>query len=372
MSLTLEKGQCHVTAVGGSSSFDEKKMKEVLEKLKVLNVKKTAEVFMSECSLCQKKFANNQNVLGPFVWRDNVIHEFEEHRHQLPQQFVRYVMYNELPEAIVDCSTLLTSLKKIALPVGDPPPPASKGRGGCERKRKLNDDVMPIPKIGARVLVGEFGAGNENPALHGFGRVVRNNPLTIKIVTSVDERYQKGQLCQVKPRQIAVWGGDHAAMVLPFFCDVPVVMGIAIDRPLQKRARTLDSVIVKKVVAVIGGLTCTNYELVKEKLDKVKIGEILLARASGAMKDLILRYCKELQENDPDAGRIVVRMFDENREKWGSACFEKRNEDMITQANLVILFFEHETKVSKDAERRAKMKNREFIKVKYELAVDVE
>jgi hypothetical protein len=107
-------------------------------------------------------------------------------------------------------------------------------------------------------------------------------------------------------------------------------------------------------VAVIGSRTFTDYEAVKRTLSAIKITEIISGGAKGADK-LGEQYAKE---ND-----IPTKIFIPDWDKNGKAAGFMRNTDIVNEAELVIAFWDGQSKGTLDSIQKAEKQNKKVLTI---------
>jgi hypothetical protein len=105
-------------------------------------------------------------------------------------------------------------------------------------------------------------------------------------------------------------------------------------------------------VAVIGSRSFDNYNKVVETLSKIKITEIVSGGAKGA-DSLGERYANE--------NNIPTKIFLPDWEKYGKTAGFKRNTEIIENAELVVAFWDMESKGTKDSISKAEKLNKKVL-----------
>ena len=104
-------------------------------------------------------------------------------------------------------------------------------------------------------------------------------------------------------------------------------------------------------VAVVGSRGFSDYKLLSETLDKIKITLIISGSAKGA-DTLGEQYAKD--------NGIETKIFKPDWEKHGKAAGMLRNTDIINEAELVVAFWDGSSKGTLDSINKAK-KNKQKI-----------
>lgn len=105
-------------------------------------------------------------------------------------------------------------------------------------------------------------------------------------------------------------------------------------------------------VAVIGSRGFNDYEKVKETLSKINITLLVSGGAKGA--DLLgERYAKE--------NNIETKIFIPDWDKHGKKAGFLRNTDIIENAELVVAFWDGESKGTLDSINKTKKQNKKLI-----------
>lgn len=93
-------------------------------------------------------------------------------------------------------------------------------------------------------------------------------------------------------------------------------------------------------VAVIGSRTFDNYDEVKNTLSTLKISLLVSGGAKGA-DSLGERYAKE--------NNIETKIFHPDWDKYGKRAGFLRNSDIINEAELIVAFWDGQSKGTKDS-----------------------
>ena len=109
-------------------------------------------------------------------------------------------------------------------------------------------------------------------------------------------------------------------------------------------------------VAVIGSRGFDNYELVKTALSPLKITLLVSGGAKGA-DSLGERYAKE--------NNIETLIFKPDWEKHGKAAGMIRNTDIVKNSDIVVAFWDGESKGTLDSIRKAENLNKGLMIIKY-------
>lgn len=105
-------------------------------------------------------------------------------------------------------------------------------------------------------------------------------------------------------------------------------------------------------VAVIGSRTFNDYEEVKRTLSSIKITEIISGGATGA-DTLGERYAKE--------NNIPTKIFLPDWAKHGKAAGFLRNTDIVNAAEMVVAFWDGESRGTKDSIEKAIQTNKRVL-----------
>ena len=111
-------------------------------------------------------------------------------------------------------------------------------------------------------------------------------------------------------------------------------------------------------VAVVGSRGFSDYKLLSETLDKIKITLIISGSAKGA-DTLGEQYAKE--------NGIETKIFLPDWEKHGKAAGMLRTTDIINESEVVIAFWDGSSKGTLDSINKAKKLNKKLIIIDYEL-----
>lgn len=111
-------------------------------------------------------------------------------------------------------------------------------------------------------------------------------------------------------------------------------------------------------VAVVGSRGFSDYKLLSETLDKIKITLIVSGSAKGA-DTLGEQYAKE--------NNIPTKIFPPDWEKYGKMAGFLRNTDIINEAELVVAFWDNISKGTLDSINKAKKLDKKIIIINYEL-----
>ncbi len=110
-------------------------------------------------------------------------------------------------------------------------------------------------------------------------------------------------------------------------------------------------------VGVIGGRDFNNYELVKETLSKIDITLLVSGGARGA-DSLGWKYAVE--------NKIEVKIFLPNWDKFGKVAGFLRNTEIVNESELIVAFWDGESKGTADSIEKAKKQNKKIIIINYE------
>jgi len=105
-------------------------------------------------------------------------------------------------------------------------------------------------------------------------------------------------------------------------------------------------------VAVIGSRSFNDYEEVKRILSNIQITEIISGGAAGA-DTLGEQYAKE--------NNIPTKIFKPDWEKHGKVAGFLRNTDIVNESELVVAFWDGESKGTKDSISKAYEQNKKVL-----------
>jgi hypothetical protein len=105
-------------------------------------------------------------------------------------------------------------------------------------------------------------------------------------------------------------------------------------------------------VAVIGSRSFNNYDKLTNTLSGINISEIISGGAIGADK-LGERYANEKN--------IPTKIFLPDWEKYGKSAGFKRNSDIVNEAELIVVFWDMQSKGSKDSILKAEKLNKKVL-----------
>lgn len=105
-------------------------------------------------------------------------------------------------------------------------------------------------------------------------------------------------------------------------------------------------------VAVIGSRSFNDYDKVTNTLSGITISEIISGGAIGADK-LGERYANE--------NNIPTKIFLPDWEKYGKSAGFKRNSDIVNEAELIVVFWDMQSKGSKDSILKAEKLNKKVL-----------
>ena len=109
-------------------------------------------------------------------------------------------------------------------------------------------------------------------------------------------------------------------------------------------------------VAVIGGRTFNDYELVKETLTKLDITLLISGGAKGA-DSLGERYANE--------NKITTLIFKPDWERHGRGAGMIRNTDIVKNSDIVVAFWDGSSKGTLDSIRKVEKLNKGLMIIKY-------
>lgn len=109
-------------------------------------------------------------------------------------------------------------------------------------------------------------------------------------------------------------------------------------------------------VAVVGSRGFSDYKLLSETLDKIKITLIVSGSAKGA-DTLGEQYAKE--------NNIPTKIFPPDWEKHGKAAGFIRNTDIINEAELVVAFWDNSSKGTKDSIQKAEKAGKKILVITF-------
>lgn len=107
-------------------------------------------------------------------------------------------------------------------------------------------------------------------------------------------------------------------------------------------------------VAVIGSRTFTDYEEMKRTLSAIKITEIISGGADGADK-LAEQYATE--------NNIPTKIFLPDWEKNKRAAGFIRNTDIVNEAELIVAFWDGQSKGTLDSIQKAEKQNKKVLTI---------
>lgn len=105
-------------------------------------------------------------------------------------------------------------------------------------------------------------------------------------------------------------------------------------------------------VAVVGSRGFSDYKLLSETLDKIKITMIISGSAKGA-DTLGEQYAKE--------NNIPTKIFYPDWEKHGKAAGMIRNTDIINEAELVVAFWDQKSNGTRDSIQKAEKAGKKIL-----------
>ena len=109
-------------------------------------------------------------------------------------------------------------------------------------------------------------------------------------------------------------------------------------------------------VAVIGSRGFNKYELLKETLSKLEITLVVSGGAKGA---------DSLGEQYANENQIPTKIFLPDWKKHGRAAGMLRNTDIINEAEMVVAFWDGESKGTKDSITKAQKQNKKVLIINY-------
>lgn len=109
-------------------------------------------------------------------------------------------------------------------------------------------------------------------------------------------------------------------------------------------------------VAVIGSRTFNDYELLRQTLSKLEITLVVSGGAKGA---------DSLGEEYANANNIPTKIFLPDWEKYGKSAGMLRNSDIINEAEIVVAFWDGESKGCKDAIAKANKLNKKVLIISF-------
>lgn len=109
-------------------------------------------------------------------------------------------------------------------------------------------------------------------------------------------------------------------------------------------------------VAVIGSRTFNDYELLRQTLSKLEITLVLSGGAKGA---------DSLGEEYANANNIPTKIFLPDWDKYGKSAGMLRNSDIINEAEIVVAFWDGESKGCKDAIAKANKLNKKVLIISF-------
>lgn len=108
-------------------------------------------------------------------------------------------------------------------------------------------------------------------------------------------------------------------------------------------------------VAVIGSRDFYDYDLVKETLSTIDITLLISGGAKGA---------DSLGEQYANENNIETLIFKPDWKKHGPAAGPIRNTDIVNNANIIVAFWDGESKGTKDSVTKAEKLNKEVVIIK--------
>lgn len=108
-------------------------------------------------------------------------------------------------------------------------------------------------------------------------------------------------------------------------------------------------------VAVIGSRDFYGYDLVKETLSTIDITLLISGGAKGA---------DSLGEQYANENNIETLIFKPDWKKHGPAAGPIRNTDIVNNANIIVAFWDGESKGTKDSITKAEKLNKEVVIIK--------
>ena len=109
-------------------------------------------------------------------------------------------------------------------------------------------------------------------------------------------------------------------------------------------------------VAVIGSRTFNDYELLRQTLSKLEITLVVSGGAKGA---------DSLGEEYANANNIPTKIFLPDWDKYGTSAGMLRNSDIINEAEIVVAFWDGESKGCKDAIAKANKLNKKVLIISF-------
>lgn len=110
-------------------------------------------------------------------------------------------------------------------------------------------------------------------------------------------------------------------------------------------------------VAVIGSRSFKNFELLKNTLSKIEISLIISGGADGA-DSLAERYAREQS--------IPTKIFLPDWKKYGKSAGMIRNTDIINEADVVVAFWDGQSRGTFDGIEKAKKLDKKLILITFE------
>jgi hypothetical protein len=109
-------------------------------------------------------------------------------------------------------------------------------------------------------------------------------------------------------------------------------------------------------VAVIGSRSFNDYELLRQTLSKLEITLVVSGGAKGA---------DSLGEEYANANNILTKIFLPDWDKYGKSAGMLRNSDIINEAEIVVAFWDGESKGCKDAIAKANKLNKKVLIISF-------
>ena len=109
-------------------------------------------------------------------------------------------------------------------------------------------------------------------------------------------------------------------------------------------------------VAVIGSRTFNDYELLRQTLSKIEITLVVSGGAKGA---------DSLGEEYANANNIPTKIFLPDWDKYGKSAGMLRNSDIINEAEIIVAFWDGESKGCKDAIAKANKLNKKVLIISF-------
>ena len=109
-------------------------------------------------------------------------------------------------------------------------------------------------------------------------------------------------------------------------------------------------------VAVIGSRSFNDYELLRQTLSKLEITLVVSGGAKGA---------DSLGEKYANANNIPTKIFLPDWDKYGKSAGMLRNSDIINEAEIVVAFWDGESKGCKDAIAKANKLNKKVLIISF-------